>query len=136
SDPSDPSDPSDRRAPTLPSDLRVPAQPLIPNTACRLVTVTGPGGSGKTRLAIALAGRLRAAWDGRVAFVPLADVREAARIPDAIVDALALPRSTEAAPLAQVTAHLRAAPWLLVLDNLEHLVEEGALLVRKLLEQV
>src|SRR5262249_11444081 len=47
----------------------------------RLVTVTGPGGSGKTRLAIALAGRLRPAWAGRVAFVPLADLTDPARLP-------------------------------------------------------
>jgi non-specific serine/threonine protein kinase len=63
-------------------------------------------------------------------------VTDARRIPDAIAEILALPRSAEEPPLAQVITHLRAAPWLLVLDNLEHLVEEGALLVRHLLEQV
>src|SRR5207249_3144849 len=46
----------------------------------RLVTMTGAGGSGKTRLAVAVAGRLQAEFDGAVWFVPLAEVAEARRI--------------------------------------------------------
>ncbi|HLV81213.1 MAG TPA: BTAD domain-containing putative transcriptional regulator, partial [Chthonomonadaceae bacterium] len=47
---------------------------LQPGGACRLVTLTGPGGTGKTRLAIEVAGQLQPAYDGAVWFVPLADL--------------------------------------------------------------
>jgi predicted ATPase/DNA-binding SARP family transcriptional activator len=113
---------------------------LLSASASRLVTVTGPGGSGKTRLAIAAVGRLGDAPLGMdpfpktVLFVALADVTDAARIPEAIADALGIDRSPAVAE--QVIGQLAARPWLLVLDNYEHLVEEGALWVRSLLERV
>src|SRR5262249_37651507 len=107
----------------------------------RLVTLTGPGGTGKTRLAIAAAWRLVPAWDEAVWFVPLADVGPApqatdgaaedaeerqraacARIVEAIADVLALPRTSETPPLEQVVEALGSQPALLVLDNYEHLV--------------
>jgi len=102
----------------------------------RLVTVSGPGGSGKTRLAVAAAGRLQQQWGDAVTFVPLADLSDAQRIPEVVADALELTRTPECPPLAQVVSYLRGRPWLLVLDNFEHLVESGALLARTLLEQV
>jgi predicted ATPase/DNA-binding SARP family transcriptional activator len=108
---------------------------LLTSPVTRLVTLTGPGGSGKTRLAIAVAGRLQEQFGKAVAFVPLADLSEARKIPDAIADGLGLPRSADREPLEQVVEHVGGQPWLLVLDNYEHLVEEGALLVRTLLEQ-
>src|SRR5206468_1432324 len=70
-----------------------------------------------------------------VAFVALADLTDAARIPEAIADALGLDRSPEVEVVEQVIGHLAAQPWLLVLDNYEHLVEGGALWVRTLLER-
>jgi predicted ATPase/DNA-binding SARP family transcriptional activator/Tfp pilus assembly protein PilF len=102
----------------------------------RLLTLTGPGGSGKTRLAIAVAGRLQEALGERMAFVSLADLTDARQIPDAMVGALGAPRSAGLDPLEQVIALLSQQPWLLVLDNLEHLLVEGALLVKSLLERV
>src|SRR5262249_40909846 len=54
----------------------------------RLVTLMGPGGSGKTRLALEVARRLVGEWQGAVWFVPLADLTEAHRIPEALRDAL------------------------------------------------
>jgi predicted ATPase/DNA-binding SARP family transcriptional activator len=101
----------------------------------RLVTLTGPGGSGKTRLAIAVAARLVEAFDGAVWFVPLAELADARHIPDAVGDALGLLRSPDVAPLEQLLERLRRRPALLVLDNFEHLVEEGAPLMRSLLER-
>jgi predicted ATPase len=55
---------------------------------------------------------------------------------DAVSDALGLPRSLHPDPLARMVEAIRERPWLLVLDNLEHLIEPGALLVRSLLECV
>jgi predicted ATPase/DNA-binding SARP family transcriptional activator len=109
---------------------------LLSSPVTRLVTITGPGGSGKTRLAIAAAGRLQELFGDAIAFVPLADLTDAARVPDAVAADLGLDRSPDRETAEQVIEHLSARPWLLVLDNYEHLVEEGALLVRRLLERV
>jgi predicted ATPase/DNA-binding SARP family transcriptional activator/uncharacterized protein HemY len=106
-----------------------------------LVTVTGPGGSGKTRLAVETARRLGEHFAGGVYFVPLADLREPDHIPGAIADALGLPRAAQqnVAPLEQVIGALARpdrAPVLLVLDNFEHLIDgaqaSGAAIVRSL----
>jgi len=109
----------------------------------RLVTLTGPGGAGKTRLAAhaargAAGGRGGpACFAGPVCFVPLADLAEARLIPDAILGALALPRSATQGPLEQVVDALSGLPpALLVLDNFEHLVERGAPLVSALLTRL
>jgi predicted ATPase/DNA-binding SARP family transcriptional activator len=102
----------------------------------RLITLTGPGGSGKTRLALEAARRLFEAFREAVWFVPLADLADPQRIPDAIRDALHLPGSPHAEPLDQVAQALTDQPALLLLDNFEHLVAEGALIVRDLLERV
>jgi predicted ATPase len=99
------------------------------------VTLTGPGGSGKTRLALELAGELVERFQGAVWFVPLADLSDPRRIVEAIRDALRLRRSPDLTPLEQVVDTLSQQPSLLVLDNFEHLVEEAAAIVRSLLEQ-
>src|SRR5207247_1831865 len=87
----------------------------VPET--RLVTLTGPGGSGKTRLAIAVAGRLQAEVEGRGAaggcwFVSLAELTEARRIGDAVREALDLPPVAGGDPLEQVAAALSPQPAL------------------------
>jgi predicted ATPase/DNA-binding SARP family transcriptional activator/Tfp pilus assembly protein PilF len=102
----------------------------------RLVTLTGPGGIGKTRLALEAGARLEQDWEGAVWFVPLADLPDASLIPSALVSALGLPPSGAIEPLEQVVSVLGARPALLLLDNFEHLVEEGARLVQALLQRV
>jgi predicted ATPase/DNA-binding SARP family transcriptional activator len=112
----------------------------------RLVTLTGPGGCGKTRLAIAVAERLEETLGGASTFVSLADLEPSAspdgggagtrrRIAEGIADAMGLVRSRQMEPLGQVVAALRDRSWLLILDNFEHLVTDGALLLRMLLER-
>jgi predicted ATPase/DNA-binding SARP family transcriptional activator len=102
----------------------------------RLLTLTGPGGSGKTRLALEVARRLVDWWRGAVWFVPLADLSDARLIAGAVLKALRVPQSGGVDPLEQATAALSHQPALLLLDNFEHLVGDGAPLVRALLERV
>ena len=99
----------------------------------RLVTLSGTGGTGKTRLALEAARRLRR-LPGRetVIFVPLADLTEAAHIPAAIAEALfRADAGAQSAPPAAVSAwdfvleRLSRRPVVLVLDNLEHLLSDG-----------
>ena len=84
----------------------------------RLVTLLGPGGTGKTRLAEELCEPLGAR------FVALSALRNGASIPDAIVTALSLPDSNETA-LARLQTAFLDKPMLLVLDNVEQLVASG-----------
>lgn len=100
---------------------------LSPAMPARLVTLTGPGGTGKTRLAIEAAQRLRAPMAEAVWFAELADLSDARLLPDAVRDALRLPRLPgQDSALEQIVEALSAQPALLVLDNCEHLIEEGA----------
>jgi predicted ATPase/DNA-binding SARP family transcriptional activator len=106
----------------------------------RLVTLTGAGGCGKSRLAREVAKRLRERPDPHrfraIWFVRLVDLTEARRLPDRILEALELPVRSELDPLDQVVAALSPGPTLLVLDNFEHLVEEGARIVGTLMERL
>ncbi|NEA31368.1 BTAD domain-containing putative transcriptional regulator [Streptomyces sp. SID13031] len=95
----------------------------------RLVTLTGPGGGGKTRLALTLADRLRPAYDDRVRWAGLADLTGPAAVLSAVADALELPEATEQA----ITGRLAGQPILLVVDNCEHLLDPVARLIRRLL---
>ena len=102
----------------------------------RLVTLTGPGGCGKTRLSIETARLLGDAFSGGISFIPLADLRNPEDIPDAIADALGLARSPNVPPMIQVGDALRRmGPSLFVLDNFEQLVDGGAQVVQTLLDR-
>jgi predicted ATPase/DNA-binding SARP family transcriptional activator len=109
---------------------------LLLATETRLVTLTGSGGTGKTRLALAAAERLRMAFEGAIWFIPLADLADADLIPSKALEALRLQRSPSVEPLEQVVHFLSRQPSLLLLDNFEHLVSDGASFVRTLLERV
>lgn len=102
----------------------------------RLVTLTGPGGAGKTRLAIEAAGRV----DGEVRFVELAGLADGADVPQAVLSALGLRDAGLRAPAEsgwQTTDRLVEAlaerRLLLVLDNCEHVLVDAARLAARLL---
>ncbi|MBE1492298.1 ATP-binding protein [Plantactinospora soyae] len=97
----------------------------------RLVSLTGTGGAGKTRLAVAAAGRVT---DRPVWFVDLTAVESPVRVPQAVAAALGVPDLGRDLVEALV-ADLGAVPALLVLDNCEHLVTGCAELVGRLLSQ-
>ena len=100
----------------------------------RLLTLTGTGGSGKTRLALEVARSLVGAYPDGVWLVELAPLSEGALVPQAAAQALGV-RERPAQPLTDTLAvFLRTKQALLVLDNCEHLVEAVAQLVDVLLD--
>jgi non-specific serine/threonine protein kinase len=104
---------------------------LLPRT--RLLTLTGPAGVGKTRLAVAVASQLGPAFSAGAAFVPLASVAEPGLVPAAVARALAVREEPAVSLAASVAARLGDERLLLVLDNCEHLLSEAAPLVAGLL---
>ena len=103
----------------------------------RLVTLSGPGGQGKTRLAVEAARRAEGDFAGPICFVPLADLTGAHSIPGAVAGALGLSADPRQEPFEQIVADLaNKPPALLVLDNFEHLVERGAPLLFSLLTRL
>jgi predicted ATPase/class 3 adenylate cyclase len=105
---------------------------LLRRAGTRLVTLLGPGGIGKTRLALQVAAELLDDAPDGVTFVSLAPVREAEQVVGALAQALGLHEVRGIEPLAQVTAALAPRRALLVLDNCEQ-VAEAAPLVAALL---
>lgn len=88
----------------------------------RLVTLTGPGGTGKTRISIEVARRISHRFGDGTWFVALDAIREPALVPSEIVTALGLPTGGEV-PLERLVEYLSGRSVLLVLDNLEQVIE-------------
>jgi predicted ATPase/DNA-binding winged helix-turn-helix (wHTH) protein len=102
--------------------------------ASRCVTLLGPGGIGKTRLALEIAQRRRAADDPAVYLAELASLADGAHVAAAIAASLGLSGPTGVPPPIRIRHALREAPALLVVDNCEHLIDATAALLRELLE--
>jgi predicted ATPase/DNA-binding winged helix-turn-helix (wHTH) protein len=99
----------------------------------RLLTLTGTGGSGKTRLAIEMARDLVGEFDDDVWWVELAALSDPASVTQAVTSILGVRENPGRALLDTLTAHLRSKQLLLVLDNCEHLIAACAAVADALL---
>jgi hypothetical protein len=99
----------------------------------RLVTAVGPGGVGKTRLALSVAAEVTGGFADGVCYVDLVPVTDSLMIAPTIADALGLGESQSRSPADNVLGWLAERETLLVLDNCEHLLDGVVVLVERLL---
>ncbi len=99
-----------------------------------VVTLAGPGGVGKTSLAVAAGERALAGYPGGAWMIDLAGLNEASLIPQHAASKLEVPLDGATQPLKALVAHLARRRTLVLLDNCEHLIEAAADLVVALLE--
>lgn len=94
---------------------------LLEEPGCRLLNLVGPGGIGKTSVALEMAGRMQAYFAHGVCFVPLASVSSPEFIAPTIVETLHMSLHGIKDPMTQLLDHLREKKQLLILDNFEHI---------------
>lgn len=105
---------------------------LIRDKSVRLVTLSGPGGIGKTRLAMEVVTDLSSEFDDGIYLVNLAPIRQPERVADTIASTLGLDVPAQKSASEFLTTYLRERRMLLLVDNFEHVLEAAPLLVNLL----
>jgi len=100
----------------------------------RLLTLTGPGGIGKTRLSLQIAADSAPQFPAGVYFVPLSAVRDPELVASSVAQVLGVPVAGARTPIEGVVEHLHDKTILLVLDNFEQLLPDGAAAATQLLQ--
>ena len=125
---------SDAAAPNFARALPVPATPLLGRAAAledisaqlragqQIVTITGPGGSGKTRLALEVAAQLREHFAGGAAFVSFSAVTDPDEVIPTLARALKVPEAKSRSDVQGIASLIGTRQVLLVLDNLEQVI--------------
>ena len=110
---------------------------LMSGEECRLITLLGPGGIGKTRLAVEIGRKFeeKNQFENGIVYVPLASVGRAAEIASAIAQALNLQLSGSQDAMNQIIGYLQTQRLLLILDNFERLIDKGAEQIAEVLSQ-
>jgi predicted ATPase/DNA-binding CsgD family transcriptional regulator len=101
----------------------------------RLLTLTGPGGCGKTRLALRVAETVSDNFRDGVWLVELASIRDPALVPQLITQTLGIPRTPTQPALKSLLDHVQSKEMLLIVDNCEHLIADCAQLVQQILSE-
>lgn len=105
---------------------------LLADPGCRLITIQGPGGTGKTRLSLEVAATHGGNFEDGAVFVPLQPVTSIEFLVPAIADELGLAIRGQDDPADQLVAYLEDRQMLLVLDNFEQVVEAADFISRLL----
>ena len=100
----------------------------------RLITLTGSGGTGKTRLSLQIAATLPDSFSGGIWFVELAPLSDPALIPQTVLTVLGLREESGQPAIEMLTHYLQSKKILLILDNCEHLIEAAAQFAEMLLQ--
>lgn len=114
-------------------EIEMVKQLIAPPGGGRLLTLTGAGGSGKTRLALEVAAKLRDLFPDGVWFIDFAPLTDPALVPQSLLTTLGLSEQAGRSALAIVSDFLQPKRVLLILDNCEHLIQACAQLVEALL---
>lgn len=100
----------------------------------RFVTVVGPGGIGKTSVAIAVAHRQLDVFDGQIAFIDFGALKDASLIPDAIASALDLTVTSDD-PMPGLLSYLQGRRVLLIFDSCEHIIDALAPVLERIVRE-
>ncbi len=101
----------------------------------RLVTLVGPGGVGKTRVALRTADQVQAWYPDGVCLVRLSALRDAELLPHTVASALGLPEQSPGSQLDAVLTHLRDRRLLLILDTCEHIIDAAAIFAEAIITE-